>query len=224
MALSHEENIIKSWNQNARAWVNAIEQNEIESRILVTNKTVVDTVVAKKPQKTLDIGCGEGWLTRALCNYGIDVLGIDVVPELITEAQKKGIGRFQELSYQDLSFEVIGEKFDVMVCNFSLLGNQSVSDVFGSVSSLLEEGGFFIVQTLHPNIKSNEYEVKDGWREGSWAGFNSKFTNPPPWYFRTLTSWKALFKENGLKISEVLEPINLISETYASIVFIGQIV
>jgi len=222
MALNHEENIIKSWNQNAKAWVDAIQKNEIESRILVTNKVIVETVLAKTPQKVLDIGCGEGWLVRALGKHEIEVLGIDVVPELVIEAKNKGLGRFKVLSYQNLSSEGIREKFDVIVCNFSLLGEQSVSDVFRSISGLLNDDGFFIIQTLHPDTKSDEYE--DGWKEGSWVGFNDKFTDPPPWYFRTLASWKALFLNHGMILTEIQEPINPKTQTFASIVFISQLV
>ena len=222
MALNHEEDIIKSWNQNAKAWVDAIQKNEIESRVLVTNEIIVETVLAKTPQKVLDIGSGEGWLVRALVDHGIDVLGIDVVPELVKEAKKKGMGRFMVLSYQNLSYVAIREKFDVIVCNFSLLGEQSVSDVFRSISGLLNEDGFFIVQTLHPDTKSDA--VEDGWKEGSWEGFNDQFTNPPPWYFRTLASWKTLFQDYKMRLTEVLEPLNPKTQKFASIVFISQLV
>jgi len=54
-------------------------------------------------------------------------------------------------------------------------------------------------------------------------GFNESFTNPPPWYFRTLETWKELFQKNGIHLSKILEPINPKTKAFTSIIFIGKI-
>lgn len=223
MTTYSDQKIISSWFQNAKSWIYAIRNNEIESRSLITNKAIIDSILERRPQKVLDIGCGEGWLARELNNYGIDTHGIDIVPELVTEANKQGGGIFQVLSYEDLSQDVIEEKFDVVVCNFSLLGNESVTKIFQSVSDLLNEGGYFIVQTIHPISGCDDGKYNDGWRKGSWTGFSDNFTNPPPWYFRTLKTWKELFQHNGFKLYKILEPLNPKTNEFASIIFIGEI-
>ena len=215
--------------KNVQAWVTAVGENEIESRVLVTNQSIVNVILKQAPKTVLDIGCGEGWLSRELGKSGINTLGIDIVPELITHAKKKGTGRFRILSYEQVSAESVGEKFDVIVCNFSLLGKESVLHVFKQVPHLLNESGFFIIQTIHPLIASSGNKVsnndnKDGWRQGSWTGFNQDFCDPAPWYYRTLESWKALFIDNGFKLSEILEPRYPITKKTVSIIFIGKLV
>lgn len=217
-----DQNIIDSWRQNAKPWANAVCKNEIESRNLVTNAAIIDTILQREPQKVLDIGCGEGWLTRELSKSGIETLGIDVVPELVEDANRQGGGVFQVLAYEDLSADVIEEKFDVVVCNFSLLGNESVTKVFEWVSHVLNDNGFFIVQTIHPVSGCGDAEYQDGWRKGSWTGFSDNFSNPPPWYFRTLETWKELFRDNGFSMSEILEPLNPKTKAFASIIFVGK--
>jgi len=217
-----DKNIIDSWLQNAEPWVYAIRNNQIESRSLITNKTILDVISEKEPQKVLDIGCGEGWLARALYKAGIYTHGIDVVPELVDAANKLGGGTFQVLSYEDLSQDSIEGKFDVVVCNFSLLGSESVTKIFKCVTDLLNKDGYFIIQTIHPVSGCGDANYKDGWRKGSWTGFSDSFTNPPPWYFRTLETWKELFQQNGLSLSEILEPLDPKTKTFASIIFIGK--
>ena len=223
MSFNKEKHIIHSWIENAKPWISAINNNEIKSRILATNKAIVESILERQPQKVLDIGCGEGWLAKTLSKAGIEVYGIDIVPELVEQAKQQGGGTFQVLSYEALSKGAIKEKFDLAVCNFSLLGKASVHQVFQSIPSLLNQDGFFIVQTIHPLAACGKEAYKDGWREGSWAGFNNQFTNPPPWYFRTLETWKALFKQNKISLSQIVEPLNPVTNTFASIIFIGSI-
>jgi len=218
-----DKNIIESWLKNSQPWIKAIRENEIESRTLVTNNAIVDTILEKKPKTVLDIGCGEGWLARELNKSGISTLGIDGVPELIEAANKEGGGRFKLLSYEQLAKDSVNEKFDIIVCNFSLLGNKSVLNIFKAIPSMLNDNGFFIIQTRHPVVGCGDFKYEDGWRKGSWDGFSDKFTNPPPWYFRTLETWKVLFQINGCELSETLEPLNPKTNNAASIIFVSKL-
>ena len=90
------------------------------------------------------------------------------------------------------------------------------------MSGILTEQGFFVVQTLHPRSTHFKNDYSDGWRVGSWDGFNSAFTDPAPWYFRTVESWVELFKDAGLNLIEIKEPKNPITGEHASIIMIGQ--
>ena len=216
-----DQKIVQSWQKNAQPWVTAVRQGEIESRVLVTNQAIIDAVLARAPKTALDVGCGEGWLVRELGKSGINSLGVDVVQGLIDSAKKAGGGRFRLLAFEELSREVINERFDVMVANFSLLGNESVSHVFQQAPILLNPGGALIVQTLHPVAGCGAGKYADGWREGSWAGFSEQFNDPAPWYFRTLETWKSLFQERGLRLSEIVEPLNPKTKIPASVIFTG---
>jgi len=223
MALFSDEQIIESWLLNAKPWIAAIDRNEIQSRSLITNSAIIDTILKKSPETVLDIGCGEGWLSRELARSKVYTHGIDVVPELISYAKEQGQGTFQLVSYEELSAESFKQKYDVIVCNFSLLGDQSVENVFKCIPHLLNKHGFFIVQTIHPVTACGDAGYECGWRKGSWKGFSQYFTNPAPWYFRTLESWKNLFEKNGLLVCETLEPFNPETNKYASIIFTAKL-
>src|ERR1700744_4472736 len=81
-----ELEIIRSWHANAAPWGNAIRTASIASRKLVTNQAVIDAVSSVAPKHVLDVGCGEGWLARALASRGIRATGVDAVPALIAQA------------------------------------------------------------------------------------------------------------------------------------------
>lgn len=219
--LFSDEKIVESWGRNARPWTTAVRKKQIESRQQVTDRAVIDAILSCSPGSVLDIGCGEGWLVREMSARNINAVGVDVVPALIEEAQRAGGGDFITLSYEDIAAGRLSVSVDVMVCNFSLIGKESVEGLLSVAPSLLNEGGYLVVQTLHPVTACGDAPYREGWREGSWDGFNSDFSDPPPWYFRTLGNWTEMFVESGFNLHEVCEPLHPETRKPASIVFIA---
>lgn len=215
-----DEKIIDSWKKNAPQWTATVRAGKIESRRLITDKAIVEAILSHFPESVLDIGCGEGWLIRELSPQVSHLVGVDVVPDLIEQAKIFGEGTFLVASYEAVAAGAIKELFDVVVCNFSLLGKESVEALFSAVPAYLKPGGVFIVQTLHPMVAADLPYI-DGWREGSWAGFGSGFIDPAPWYFRTLESWVALFSDNEFQLLEMREPKHPKTHKPASVIFIG---
>lgn len=220
--LFSEAKIVESWGENALRWTIAVREKQIESRRQVTDQAIIGAILSRSPRSVLDIGCGEGWLVRELTARNINVVGVDVVPALIDAAQRAGGGEFRLMSYEEIAARKLGVSVDVIVCNFSLLGKESVEGVFRTAPSMLNRHGSFIVQTLHPVIACGDLPYREGWREGSWTGFGAGFSDPPPWYFRTLESWISLFMHNGFRLREVLEPVHAKTQKPASVIFIGE--
>jgi 2-polyprenyl-3-methyl-5-hydroxy-6-metoxy-1,4-benzoquinol methylase len=216
--------IVESWTKNAAPWTQAVRENQIESRTLVTNQAVIEAVVSQEPRTVLDIGCGEGWLARALSERGVRVTGVDVVPDLIEQARRAGGADYRVASYEDVAAGALNAPVDVAVANFSLLGNESVEHLMEATPRLLNPGGGLVIQTLHPVMMSinGTHPYEDGWRSGSWSGFKGRFTDPAPWYFRTIGSWVRLLTRSNLQVLELLEPIHPVSHTPASLILIAR--
>lgn len=215
--------IVESWHKNAAPWTAVVRAQEIESRRLVTDRAIIDVIQQHAPRSLLDLGCGEGWLIRALCGTGMRLIGVDVVPELIERARHAGGGEFHVASYERIAAGDFPVTVDAVVCNFSLLGKESVEATCAAVRSLLTPDGVLIVQTLHPIVACGELPYRDGWREGSWQGFNNQFSDPPPWYFRTLGGWLSLFRAAGLQLHTLHEPLHPVSARPASVIFVAGV-
>ena len=214
--------IVESWRKSAPSWTVAVREGQIESRRQITNQAIIDAILSRSPRSVLDMGCGEGWLVRELAARNIDVVGVDVVPGFIEEAQCAGGGDFRAMSYEGIAAGKLKVRVDVVGSNFALLGKESVEGVFRAAPSLLNSQGVFLVQTLHPVIACGELAYRDGWREGSWTGFSPAFSDPAPWYFRTLESWIKLFVDNGFRLREIREPLHPKTHKPASVIFIGE--
>jgi hypothetical protein len=110
--------------------------------------------------------------------------------------------------------------FDAAVCNFSLLGKESVESLSGAIGDYLDTAGSFIVQTLHPVTACGDQPYQDGWRAGNWSGFSAEFSDPAPWYFRTLESWFSMLRRSGFEVLECREPTAPGAIAPASVIFI----
>ncbi|MFC0253050.1 methyltransferase domain-containing protein [Massilia consociata] len=213
--------IIDAWSRNAEPWVAAVRNEEIETRVLVTNRAIVEAARAYRPRTAVDLGCGEGWLVRALPE--VEMVGVDAIPGLVDAARNAGGGDFRHLSYEQVAAGELDLSVDLAVCNFSLIGNEAVDGLFRAAPSYLRKGGILLVQTVHPLLACGDAPYADGWREGSWAGFNSGFADAPPWYFRTVASWVTLFIAHGLRLVEMREPLHPRTGKPVSLILAGKL-
>ncbi|MGH8080218.1 MAG: class I SAM-dependent methyltransferase [Lysobacter sp.] len=216
--------VLDAWHKNAAPWTDTVRAQAIESRRLVTDHAIVETALRHAPHSALDLGCGEGWLTRALVARGVRTHGVDAIPALIDAARLADPGapaeRYACLSYEAIADGALNARFDRVLCNFSLLGFEAVDRLIGAIPTLLTPHGALIVQTLHPLLVAGDAPYRDGWRDGSWAGCEGTFGEPAPWYFRTLGSWLALLRASGLELRELAEPLHPHSGRPASLILV----
>ena len=144
------------------------------------------------------------------------------MPALITRAKELG-GDFQVASYEDIAAGALKTRFDLVVSNFALIGKESVDNLVATIPKLLNPGGTFVVQTMHPVIAGGDEPYVDGWRPGSWTGFSADFSDPAPWYFRTIETWVKLFRDSGFRDAEIREPVHPETGKPASVIFLAEI-
>ena len=195
-----------SWEANASLWTEAVREGRISSRKAATDAAIVEAILDGLPMggQVLDVGCGEGWLARALHQLGVRVRGIDGCSSLIAAAQAQGHGTFDLVDYELAAKapERLGGPYDVAVFNFALLDDDAVP-ILRAARERLDIGGRVLIQTVHP--LSLEPPYSDGWRRESFSDIGAGFT-PMPWYFRTLSSWIRTFRSSGLTVTDLREP------------------
>src|SRR5919107_3888749 len=125
----HGDRIRASWTENADAWTDAVRARRIPSRRLGTDAAVLATclrvLAASERPRALDVGCGEGWLARALAPHSAHVLGVDGSAELIAHARAASDEpnlSFEVATYEELRSTVRAPgPFDLVVANYALL-------------------------------------------------------------------------------------------------------
>lgn len=205
---SESDQIARSWYANADSWTRLVRSHGIESRRLATDEAILNAVSIRSSNKVLDVGCGEGWLCRALEERGIRCVGVDGSAALVEAGRAAGGGEFHHLCYEDIAThpEQLGRaSYDSIVCNFSLLAEE-LEPLLRSFAALLTAEGRLLIQTVHPWSARGDGPYSSGWRVERFDSFNGGFSEPMPWYFRTLGSWAQELHRAGFAIEQLLEP------------------
>lgn len=205
--MNRKSDLEDSWQRNAENWTRAVRDRLIPSRNAGTDAAIVDAIVRRKPARFLDMGCGEGWLVRAISERtGCTATGLDGTAVLVEAAQAADPdGCYRTLSYDDViaGSPVPNVPFDVIAFNYALF-EEDVVPLLSATKRLLVETGAIIIQTLHP--ENDPGDGKDGWREEDFSSFENEAWAKMPWYFRTTESWEAMFTTAGLSLLGMEEP------------------
>lgn len=205
--MPHSDQIHASWEQNAAAWTTAVREGLIASRRAGTDAAIVDACRPHATGSVLDVGCGEGWLARALGAAGGSVTGIDASAPLIDTARAAGGARYEVAGYADLVANPhrLSGPWGLIVANFALLDEEQVP-LLRALGERLAPTGRLLVQTVHPWVAAGDGAYQDGWRTETFAAFPVPFPAQMPWYFRTLARWLRDIDQAGLRLCRLEEP------------------
>ena len=99
----------------------------------------LDLLDPKRGERILDVGCGDGTLTRKIIERGATVLGIDNSPEMIAAARANGVDALQ-LAAEDMQFFA---EFDAAFSNATLHWVLHMEQAARAIFRALKAGGRF---------------------------------------------------------------------------------
>lgn len=155
---------------------------------------VVDLIDAEKGSSVLDLGCGNGALTKFLRDKGYVVKGLDSSGELLDIAKEK---------YPDIDFIngdaadfALSEAVDVVFSNavFHWIGKDRQCDMLKCVYNALKRGGQFVFEFGgHGNNEKIHGALADAFAQ---CGYSYEM----PFYFPTIGEYASLLEKSGFKV------------------------
>ncbi len=163
------------WNRKAKFWDGLFGDNGNEFHRRLVEPSVLQLLDLRPGETVLDVGCGNGALTRRLAALGAQVTAIDFSDQMIELARRRtdAAGLSVEYLIRDATDEAallkLGQsRFDAIICTMALMDIPTIEPLFRAAASLLRAEGRFVFSTMHPAFNSNnpiflhEKEDRDG--------------------------------------------------------------
>ncbi len=114
-------------------------------------------------KKILDVGCGGGILTEALCQRGAEVVGIDMGEAPLEVAKLHSLESKLAIRYERISAEELAQKetehYDVVTCLEMLEHVPDPSSVIRACAALVKPGGHLYFSTINRNPKAYVFAI-----------------------------------------------------------------
>jgi SAM-dependent methyltransferase len=156
---------------------------------------VVELLAARPGERILDVGCGDGVLTRQLVDAGCQVVGVDGSPEQVAGARALGVDA-RVGSGEDLDFTA---EFDAVFSNAALHWMRRADRVIAGVWRALRPGGRFVGEMGgHGCVERIRAALIAALDRRGIAGAAAD-----PWYFPTAEDYGGRLSAQGF-LAEVL--------------------
>jgi trans-aconitate methyltransferase len=156
---------------------------------------VVELLAPRAGERILDLGCGDGALTRRIAESGARVTGVDGSPEFVDAALALGIDA-HVMDGQHLTYDAT---FDAVFSNAALHWMPAADAVAAGVFRALVPGGRFVGEFGgHGNVAAIRIAVdaavmKRGIVPTAYA----------PWYFPTAAEYRARLEAAGFAVDTI---------------------
>lgn len=156
-----------AWNAAAHDWAHRVREG-MGGRVHLHDASIYE-LLPPPAGLTLDVGCGEGRLTRELSQRGYDVVGIDASAALVDEARAVDpSGRYEVASIDALPFA--DGAAELAVCVNVLPHVHDLHAAAVELARVLAPDGTFLIGTIHPvwhagshDGESGELRITDYW-------------------------------------------------------------
>ena len=105
-------------------------------------ESLVETLQPQAGERILDLGCGDGFLTRKLAESGATLVGVDASLQMVAAAKERGVDA-RCVSGEALSFD---QEFDAVFSNAALHWMIDQDAVLQGVYRALKPGGRFVAE------------------------------------------------------------------------------
>jgi trans-aconitate methyltransferase len=154
---------------------------------------VVELLAPRAGERILDLGCGDGLLTKKLVDLGCQVVGVDASPAMVAAAQALGLDA-RVMEGQSLPFE---QEFDAVFSNAALHWMPQADAVIAGVWRSLKPGGRFVGECGGAgNTATVVHALAHALRR---RGMNANAVNP--WYFPTAEEYSHKLAAQGFVVS-----------------------
>jgi SAM-dependent methyltransferase len=201
------ESLREAWEANAASWIEWSRSPERDHAFWRMNLPTLLALVPAAGGPVLDVGCGEGRVSRALKELGYEVVGVDGSPTLAAAAREADPG-FEVLLADAAALPFASESFELAVASLTLMNMDDMPGAVSEIARVLRPGGRLCASVLHPlntwGKAGGDYFETTRYSETIEAGGASLTLHDT---HRPLTAYFDALASAGMLIERVVEPV-----------------
>ncbi|MBO5416374.1 MAG: methyltransferase domain-containing protein [Clostridia bacterium] len=149
------------WNNVAEAWNKNMKDGDWFQRNIIYPE-ILRLLVNTDKKKIIDVGCGNGHLSRFLTIHGAQMLGVDNSQQMLKccKAYNSDI-KYEQLDITDDTFPY-EDCFDVAIFNNSMQDMEKYTNGLSNAYRILKKNGHLLIVVKHPCFHGRSDEC--GWR------------------------------------------------------------
>jgi len=148
-----------AWERHASDWIAWARHPDLDSYWRF-NRDVFLEIVPPPGRRTLDLGCGEGRLSRDLKALGHDVVGVDLSPTMVAAASEADPSiEVHEADAANLPLP--DASFDCVVAFMSLQDVAELGAAVAEAARVLEPAGTLCIAIVHPLNSAGEFQGEE---------------------------------------------------------------
>lgn len=141
------------WNLNAEEWRKGVASKRDIFRYTFHDPAFFSLLPLRSVGNALDLGCGEGSVSRSLAERGWKVVGVDISEAMIAEAISTTPPEL-EITYHTLSASQLeglaDDSFELVSAAMVLMDTPNLQEIFKEGYRVLKPGGKLIFSVTHP--------------------------------------------------------------------------
>ena len=191
------------WDKAADFWNHESGDNGVWHNRIDVDPIIFKLIGGLKNKEVLEIGCGNGYLSRLLSQKGAIVTAVDLSQKFLEYAilkEKKNPLGIKYLRYNASNLKGIKRKsFDIVVSNMSLMDIEDAGGAIREIGRVLKKKGKFVFSINHPVFFHQEWVYVKKSRRKVFGKLILRYKTPEAF---SQTLWKS-----GVKVMGYRRPI-----------------
>jgi ubiquinone/menaquinone biosynthesis C-methylase UbiE len=151
--MAGNDKISGEWDEAVDTWSDFLREGKDFFRDEMNKPAFLAVVGDVRGKRILDIGCGEGNISRLYAKMGAEVVGVDFSPKMIDLARR--IEKRDKLGIEYVvgdaaKLDGIKGRFDVVTCFMALMDIERYEYAIHEAARVLKDRGCFIFCITHP--------------------------------------------------------------------------